>query len=132
MSKDETADATPDERSAPDTVPPFVFGTRGPLPEWGVPDSVSGAVVDFLGGLWRRDTLGIRDRQLITIAVNVALGVNEALPIHVHNALKGGLTEAEIYELILQVGAYAGFARATDAFKATQDVLAAARAGAPS
>lgn len=120
---------TQDETSAPDTGTQFAFGARGPLPEWGVPDTVNSAVIEFLGGLWRRDTLSVRDRQLVTIAVNVALGVNEALPIHVHNALKGGLTEEEVYELILQVGAYAGFARATDAFKITKDVLAAARAG---
>lgn len=120
---------TKDETSTPDAGPQFTFGARGPLPEWGVPDAVNSAVIEFLGGLWRRDTLSVRDRQLVTIAVNVALGVNEALPIHVHNALKGGLTEEEVYELILHVGAYAGFARATDAFKITKDVLAAGRAG---
>ncbi|MFF0818134.1 carboxymuconolactone decarboxylase family protein [Rhodococcus sp. NPDC003318] len=120
---------TMDETSAPDAGPQFASGARGPLPAWGVPDAVNSTVIDFLGGLWRRDTLSVRDRQLVTIAVNVALGVNEALPIHVHNALKGGLTEEEVYELILHVGAYAGFSRATDAFKVTKDVLAAGRAG---
>jgi 4-carboxymuconolactone decarboxylase len=82
-------------------------------------------VIDFLGGMWTRGTLSVRDRQLITLAVLVALGSREPLQVHVRNGLKGGLSRADIYEAILHVGAYAGFARATDAYEVTKDVLAA-------
>lgn len=98
--------------------------SQSPLPGWGVPDSVSGAVIDFLGQTWARGTLSVRDRQLITLAVLVALGSREPLQVHVRNGLKGGLTRDDVYEAILHTGAYAGFARATDAYEVTRDVLA--------
>ena len=100
-------------------------GARGPLPGWGVPDSVSSVIIDFLGGMWKRGTLSARDRQLITLAVLVALGSREPLQVHVRNGIKGGLSKDDIYEAILQAGAYAGFARATDAYDVTREVLAA-------
>jgi 4-carboxymuconolactone decarboxylase len=75
--------------------------------------------------MWMRGTLSPRDRKLVTIAVLVALGIHEPLRIHVHNGLNSGLSKDDIYELILQVGAYAGFARATDAYNITKEVLAA-------
>jgi 4-carboxymuconolactone decarboxylase len=98
---------------------------QGPLPGWGVPDSVSSTVADTLSQIWMRGTLSPRDRKLVTIAVLVALGVQEPLRLHVANSLNSDLSKDDIYELILQVGAYAGFARATDAFNVTKDVLAA-------
>jgi 4-carboxymuconolactone decarboxylase len=81
-------------------------------------------VIDFLGQTWARGTLSVRDRQLITLAVLVALGSREPLQVHVRNGLKGGLTRDDVYEAILHAGAYAGFARATDAYEVTKDVLA--------
>ena len=94
------------------------------LPGYGVPDSVTDAVAGFLGDLFTRGTLTFRDRQLITLAVLVALGTHDPLKLHVRNALASGLTKDEIYEAILQVGAYAGMGRSTDAYAVTQDILA--------
>jgi 4-carboxymuconolactone decarboxylase len=90
-----------------------------------VPDSVSSVVADTLGQMFMRGTLSPRDRKLVTLAVLVALGIQEPLRIHVNNGLNSGLSKDDIYELILQVGAYAGFARATDAFNVTKEVMAA-------
>lgn len=99
--------------------------TQSLLPGYGVPDSITGDVVEFLTGLWRRGTLSMRDRQLVTLATLVALGTHEPLKLHVKTGLKHGLTKDEIYEAILHTGVYAGFGRSTDAFAVTKDVLAA-------
>lgn len=99
--------------------------TQSLLPGYGVPDSVTGEVVEFLTGLWKRGTLSARDRQLVTLAALVALGSREPLKLHVRSGLERGLSKDDIYEAILHTGVYAGFGRSTDAFAVTKDVLAA-------
>ena len=61
------------------------------------------------GGVWTRDGLSLRDRSLITVAVLTALHRADELKLHFRGALQNGLTKAELEELMVQVGVYAGF-----------------------
>jgi 4-carboxymuconolactone decarboxylase len=68
------------------------------------------------GGVWTRDGLDRRTRSAITLAVLTALHCTEELPMHVRGALANGLTAAEIAEVLLHTGIYAGVPAANSAF----------------
>ena len=61
------------------------------------------------GGIWAREGLSLRDRSMITVAVLTALHRPDELRLHLHGALQNGLTKAELEEVMVQVGVYAGF-----------------------
>lgn len=61
----------------------------------------------------------------------VALGHLEELEMHVRAALRNGLTEAEIKEVLLQSAIYCGVPAANSAFAVAQRVLADHDAGMP-
>jgi 4-carboxymuconolactone decarboxylase len=56
--------------------------------------------------------------------VLTALGRHEEIEMHVRAALRNGLTQAEIAEVLLHTGAYAGVPAANAAFAIGQRVLA--------
>lgn len=102
-----------------------------------VDGSAGQAVVDSLGDLGRhiveyvfgdvytRPGLSLRDRELATVAMLVAMGDCEPqLDVHLHAAVKVGLTYEELHEVLLQVAAYAGFPAAINAMRRLQDLQA--------
>lgn len=76
------------------------------------------------GGVWTRDGLDRRTRSCLTLALLTALGHLPELEMHVKAALRNGLTEAEIAEVLLHTAVYAGVPAANAAFAAAQRVLA--------
>lgn len=64
----------------------------------------------LFGDIWTRPGLSLRDRQLVTLAANLALvrpgHANES---HFRSALHVGVTKEEIVEVLIQVGHYAGW-----------------------
>jgi 4-carboxymuconolactone decarboxylase len=76
------------------------------------------------GEVWTRPGLDRRTRSCITITALVALGHHEELALHVRAALRNGLSEAEIAEVILHSAIYCGVPAANAAFKVAQGVLA--------
>jgi len=79
------------------------------------------------GAVWTRDGLDRRTRSCITLALLTALGHHDELAMHVRAALRNGLTEDEIAEVLLQTGVYAGVPAANTAFKIAEATLAEAR-----
>jgi 4-carboxymuconolactone decarboxylase len=77
------------------------------------------------GEVWARDGLDRRTRSAITLAVLTALGREQELGLHVRGALRNGLSEAEISEVLLHTAVYAGVPAANAAFAIAQEVLAA-------
>ena len=66
--------------------------------------------VGFLfGEIWNRPGLSQRDRQLITLAANVALARPTGSHNHYRSALRLGISHEEIMELIIHVGMYSGW-----------------------
>jgi 4-carboxymuconolactone decarboxylase len=76
------------------------------------------------GGVWTRDGLDRRTRSCVTLAVLTALRAHDELPMHVRAARRNGLTAAEIGEVLMHTGVYAGVPAANSAFRIAQETLA--------
>lgn len=81
------------------------------------------------GEIWTRPGLDRKTRSCITLTALVALGHLEELKLHVHAALRNGLTQDEIKEVLLQSAIYCGVPAANAAFATAQSVLADLDAG---
>jgi 4-carboxymuconolactone decarboxylase len=75
------------------------------------------------GEIWARPNLDRRTRSCITLTALVALGRLDELELHVHAAVRNGLTEQEIGEVFLQSAVYCGVPAANSAFAVAQRVL---------
>jgi 4-carboxymuconolactone decarboxylase len=75
------------------------------------------------GEVWARPGLDRKTRSCITLTALVALGRLDELEIHVKAALRNGLTEGEIGEVLLQCAVYCGLPAANSAFAVAQRVL---------
>src|SRR5579863_8310084 len=60
------------------------------------------------GGAWARDGLDRRTRSAITLSVLTALGRENEIAMHVRAALRHGLSQEEIGEVLLHTAVYAG------------------------
>ncbi|MEA2420575.1 MAG: 3-oxoadipate enol-lactonase / 4-carboxymuconolactone decarboxylase [Thermoleophilaceae bacterium] len=76
------------------------------------------------GEIWTRPGLDRRTRSAITLTALVAGGHFEELAMHVRAALRNGLSQDEIKEVLLQSAVYCGVPAANRAFAAAQEVLA--------
>lgn len=76
------------------------------------------------GEIWTRPGLDRRMRSAITITALVAHGHLDELAMHIRSALRNGLTQEEIKEILLQSAVYCSVPSANSAFKVAQKVLA--------
>jgi 3-oxoadipate enol-lactonase/4-carboxymuconolactone decarboxylase len=75
------------------------------------------------GGVWTRPGLNRHQRSLLTLAMMAALGRHEEFELHVRATRNTGVTAAELAEVLLQVGAYAGVPAANSALKIAKRIL---------
>jgi 4-carboxymuconolactone decarboxylase len=75
------------------------------------------------GGVWTRPGLDRQTRSAITLAVLTALGRENEIALHVRAALRNGLSEAQIGEVLLHTAVYAGVPAANAAFAIAQQTL---------
>ncbi len=81
-------------------------------------------IVEFAyGEVYSRPGLSLRDRQIATVAVLVALGRSSQLPVHLRSSLKAGLTPDELREIVLQTATLAGFPPAMNAMATLRTIL---------
>jgi 4-carboxymuconolactone decarboxylase len=78
------------------------------------------------GEIWTRPGLDRRTRSCITVAMLVALNRSEELAVHIRGALRNGVTQDELKEVLLQTTIYCGVPAANDAFRVAAKVLAEA------
>jgi len=76
------------------------------------------------GEVWSRPGLSRAERSIITLTALASLRQEEELAAHLRAAVRNGLTEAQIQEVLLQVAIYAGVPAANRAFAVAQSVLA--------
>ena len=79
------------------------------------------------GEIWTRPGLDRRTRSAMTLTALIALGRFEELRMHLRAALRNGLEEDEIKEVLLQSAIYCGVPAANTAFKVAQEVLEESR-----
>ena len=75
------------------------------------------------GEIWARPGLDRRTRSAIALTALIAVGRMDELPMHVRAALRNGLSENEIKEVLLQTAVYCGVPAANTAFAVAARVL---------
>ena len=75
------------------------------------------------GEVLTRPGLDRKTRSCVTLTALMALGHHEELAAHVEGALRNGLTEEEIKEVLLQGAIYCGVPAANAAFAVARRVL---------
>ncbi|MBW3694970.1 4-carboxymuconolactone decarboxylase [Vibrio sp. T187] len=75
------------------------------------------------GEVWGRDTLPLKTRSMINLAMITALNRPHELKLHVRGALNNGCTTEEIREVLLQTAIYCGVPAAIDAFRTAKEVI---------
>jgi 4-carboxymuconolactone decarboxylase len=73
--------------------------------------------------LWRRPALAPRDRSLVTVSALIAAGQVGQIPYHLNRAMDGGLTQAQVSELITHLAFYSGWPKAVSAIPVAKDVF---------
>jgi 4-carboxymuconolactone decarboxylase len=84
----------------------------------------------LLGDLWKRPGLAPRDRSIVTLAALIARNQTIEMPAYLDLALDGGVTPAEISEIITHLAFYSGWSNAMSAVSVAKDVFAARHIGA--
>ena len=69
----------------------------------------------LFGDVWERPQLSKRDRSLITCAALIATGKTEQMEFHFPTAIKNGVTEEELVEMITHLAFYVGWPNAMSA-----------------
>ncbi|MDM0046825.1 carboxymuconolactone decarboxylase family protein [Variovorax dokdonensis] len=85
-------------------------------------------VLEFsFGDIYARESLGLRERELATVAALCAMGnAQPQLRVHVHAALHVGCKPAEVVEVVMQMSVYAGFPAALNGLSVVREVFAEA------
>ena len=81
------------------------------------------------GEIWARPGLTRAERSIVTLTALATLRQDEELAMHIRAALRNGLTQEQIGEVLLQVAVYAGAPAANRAFAVAQRVFAETPAG---
>ena len=80
------------------------------------------------GNVWVREGLSHKQRSMLNLAMLSVMARWHEFEVHVRGALRNGVTEDEIIEILLQAGVYAGVPIASEGFKIADRVIAAHRA----
>jgi 4-carboxymuconolactone decarboxylase len=75
------------------------------------------------GTIWTRPGPDRRSRSMITLTALIAGGRDEELALHIRAALRNGLSQDEIKEVLLQTAVYCGIPHANAAFRIAQGVF---------
>jgi 4-carboxymuconolactone decarboxylase len=75
------------------------------------------------GYAWGRDTLDLKTRSMLNLAMLTALNRSAEIKLHVRGAINNGVSVAEIRETLLHATIYCGIPAGLDAFKAANEVL---------
>lgn len=84
------------------------------------------------GMVWTRPGLTHKTRSMLNIAFLTALGRQDELKLHLGAALRNGVTQEEIQEILLQAAMYCGFPAALEGFRIARGVLGEANTAQPS
>jgi 4-carboxymuconolactone decarboxylase len=69
------------------------------------------------GSVWARDTISLRERSMLTLALLAATGSFEEIAMHIRATANTGASPDDVMEALLHVAIYAGVPRANQAIK---------------
>jgi 4-carboxymuconolactone decarboxylase len=75
------------------------------------------------GAVWGREGLPRKTRSMLNLAMISILNRPHELRAHIRGALTNGVTKAEMAEIFLQVGIYAGVPAAVDSFRVAREMF---------
>lgn len=75
------------------------------------------------GAVWGRETLSLKTRSMLNLAMIATLNRPHELRLHVRGALRNGVSKDEIREIFMQVAVYAGVPAGVDAFRLAREVF---------
>ena len=81
------------------------------------------SVGHLFGDVWARPGLSLRDRQLVTLAANIAMGRATGNHSHYLSSLHLGITKRQIIEVMIQVGHYTGWPTLSNAVRQFTEIL---------
>lgn len=73
------------------------------------------------GNLWARDSLPLRERSMLTIALLAAGGNFDEIPMHIRATANTGASPDDVMEALLHVAVYAGVPKANRAIKIARE-----------
>ncbi len=76
------------------------------------------------GHVWSRDTISLRERSMLTIALLAGLGNDHELALHIRATVNTGASRDDVMEALLHVAIYAGVPRANHAVKIARETFA--------
>lgn len=76
------------------------------------------------GHVWSRDTIPLRERSMLTIALLAGLGNDHELALHIRATRNTGATQSDVMEALLHVAIYAGVPRANHAIAIAKEIFA--------
>ena len=87
------------------------------------PEMYEMSVGHLFGDVWGRPGLSLRDRQLVTLAANIAMARPTGNHSHYLSALRLGITRRQIIEVMIQVGHYCGWPTLSNAVRQFTEIL---------
>ena len=87
------------------------------------PDLYDLSVGYLFGEIWSRPHLTLRERQLVTLAANIAMARPNGNHSHYLSSLHLGITKREICEVMIQVGHYTGWPTLSLAVRQFSDIM---------
>jgi 4-carboxymuconolactone decarboxylase len=75
---------------------------------------------------WADETIGLRDRMILTLGMVAALGREAEFEGHVRNAVRNGISAREMEALMVHIGVYCGVPIGSTCARAIQRVVAQA------
>ena len=88
-----------------------------------MPEMYDMSVGHLFGDVWGRPGLSLRERQLVTLAANIAMARPSGNHSHYLSSMHLGITKREICEVIIQVGHYTGWPTLSHAVRQFTDIL---------
>lgn len=76
------------------------------------------------GHTWSRDTLSLRERSMITLALLAGVGNFEEFELHLRATANTGASREDVLDVLLHVAIYAGVPRANHAVKLAREIYA--------
>lgn len=76
------------------------------------------------GHVWSRETISLRERSMLTIALLAGLGNDHELAMHIRATARTGASQDDVMEALLHVAIYAGVPRANHAIKIAKETFA--------
>jgi 4-carboxymuconolactone decarboxylase len=87
------------------------------------PEMYDMSVGHLFGDVWGRPGLSLRDRQLVTLAANIATARPTGNHSHYLSSMRLGITKRQIIEVMIQVGHYTGWPTLSNSVRQFSEII---------